>query len=178
MAKNILVICSSLNGSDYTREDNEEMLKSLFPKGWVPDFLSGNTPSERFPNGLAKDKKYDAILFMGCNMLNNLFSEDEEKNEALIQQIESLLTPKGFLIFTESKGYFEKSYPEHYDAHALSATIEQLFNHRLKGWQDIKAKYAPVVAYWNEIFKLKTSVVNDKKKYKYKQKQKQKQKQR
>jgi len=167
MAKNILVICSSPEGSDYKREENQEMLKSFFPKGYDPDFLSGNTPSETFPTGLSKEKKYYAILFMGCNMLSNLFSEDEEKNKALVRQIESLLTPKGFIIFTESKGYFKKSYPEHYDAHALSATIEQLFNHPIKGWQNIKAKYAPVVAYWNKIFKLKTSVVNGKTKYKY-----------
>ena len=168
MAKNILVICSSPEGSDYKREENQEMLKSFFPKGFVPDFLSGNTPSETFPTGLPKDKKYHAILFMGCNILSNLFSEEEEKNEAHIRQIESLLTPKGFIIFTESEGYFKKGYPEHYDAHALSATIEQLFNHPIKGWQNIKAKYAPAIPYWNKIFKLKTSVVNAKIKYKYK----------
>lgn len=168
MGKNILVICSSPEGSDYKREENQEMLKSFFPKGFVPDFLSGNTPSETFPTGLPKDKKYHAILFMGCNILSNLFSEEEEKNEAHIRQIESLLTPKGFIIFTESEGYFKKGYPEHYDAHALSATIEQLYNHPIKGWQNIKAKYAPAIAYWNKIFKLKTSVVNDKIKYKYK----------
>lgn len=168
MAKNILVICSSPEGSDYKREENQEMLKSFFPKGYVPDFLSGNTPSETFPSGLSKEKKYHAILFMGCNILSNLFSEEEEKNEAIIRQIESLLSPKGFIIFTESEGYFKKGYPEHYDAHALSATIEQLFNHPIKGWQNIKAKYAPAIAYWNKIFKLKTSVVNAKIKYKYK----------
>jgi len=168
MAKNILVICSSPEGSDYKRKENEEMLNSFFPKGFVPDFLSGNTPSETFPTGLSKEKKYHAILFMGCNILSNLFSEEEEKNKGLIRQIESLLSPKGFVIFTESEGYFKKGYPEHYDAHALSATIEQLFNHPIKGWQDIKAKYAPAIAYWNKIFKLKTSVVDVKTKYKYK----------
>jgi hypothetical protein len=127
MPKTVLVICSRPTGSDFPREENQTMLKTILGDEFVPEFLgeSSNYPG-RYPRNLPTGKKFDAILFAGCNVLIWLFGEDGN-HETGIKNLSSLLNDDGVIIFVETKKYVETYGGEgHYDAHSLSIPIESI----------------------------------------------------
>ena len=102
----VLVVCSDLNGRDYQRPENMDMLNKLAP-GFEPTFLNGETKDQEFPDYLIGKgnltKFYDIVLFAGCNRLDWLFTTT---NTSLgLEQLIRVLKDTGKVIFVEGNNY-------------------------------------------------------------------------
>jgi len=152
MSKSVLVLCSSPKGSDYPSKDNQDMLDSLL-KGVKPtiDFLSGEE-GEKFPENVPKDKKYDAILFAGCNAL--IFISLLLDHKPSIDLLESILKKNGLVVIVESDTFVKKHVSgKHYDTHKRTLKLETLLkSHKTPGIQDKKEEYEATIHYWNTKF--------------------------
>jgi hypothetical protein len=55
MQKTVLVICSSLKGFDFTRVENQIMLKQLLGEDYIAEFLGG---TGRYPDNIPTVKTF------------------------------------------------------------------------------------------------------------------------
>jgi len=128
--KQVLVVCSDLHGLDFQNPLNNN-IKILF-----------NNPVYTFCNDknvfpLCPDKNenfYDFIWFAGCNLINNIFHRNEEREIVGLEKIKKILKNGGIIIFTENLKYVEKySDPDSIPIiPSLSLSIENIIDNSYK----------------------------------------------
>ena len=98
MPKTVLVICSDNSGKDFPRDENQNMLKQLLGDDFIAEFMG------RYPEELPRNKKFDAVLFAGCNVITWLFKNDYEVGMEFLSKI---LKQDGIIIFVETQKYID-----------------------------------------------------------------------
>lgn len=99
MPKTVLVICSDNSGKDFPKDENQNMLKQLLGNDFIAEFMV------QYPEDLPKNKKFDAILFAGCNVITWLFKNDYEVG---MESLSKILKQDGIVIFVENQNYINK----------------------------------------------------------------------
>jgi hypothetical protein len=127
--KSVLVICSSPNpNSDYSAKDNQDMLNKLLgsPEKRTVEFLSGEE-GQRFPENMPQGKKYDLILFAGCNP-HLFFTSVLFDYKTATKLLYDRLKEKGVVVIVESeKNIRERIQPAtYYDEHKTTVTVDKL----------------------------------------------------
>jgi hypothetical protein len=98
MPKTVLVICSDNSGIDFPRDENQIMLKQLLGNDFIAEFMG------QYPQDLPKNKKFDAVLFAGCNVITWLFKKDYEVG---MENLSRILKQDGIIIFVENQKYID-----------------------------------------------------------------------
>ena len=98
MPKSVLVICSNNSGIDFPRDENQTMLKQLLGDDFIAEFMG------EYPQDLPKNKKFDAVLFAGCNVITWLFKKDYEVG---MEKLSRILKQDGIIIFVENQKYID-----------------------------------------------------------------------
>jgi hypothetical protein len=98
MPKTVLVICSDNSGKDFPRDENQKMLKQLLGDDFIAEFMG------HYPEELPKDKKFDAVLFAGCNVITWLFKNEYEVG---MESLSKILKQDGIVIFVENQKYID-----------------------------------------------------------------------
>ena len=143
MPKTVLVICSFAKGTDYPRQDNQIMLKSLLGDDFVPEFMG------EYPANLPTDKLFDAVLFGGCNVLTWLFRGDYEPG---MKKLSTILKDDGIVIFVENKNYVTKLAGEdHYASHVLTMPINSI-KLQMTLANDNSGLKQDIISTWNKYF--------------------------
>lgn len=130
-SKQVLVVCSDLNGSDFTNPLNDN-IKSLFNN---PVYTFCNDILNKFPSCPDKnDIFYDFIWFAGCNLIINIFVQNEERTIVGLEKIKKILKNGGIIIFTENLKYVgEYTDPDSIPiTPSLSLSIENMIHHTYK----------------------------------------------
>lgn len=128
MVKHALIICSSLDGTDYPLLMNQTMLTQLLGEGFVPHFMG------KFPDELERGTHtYDIIMFAGCNQTSWLFAtiKDSQDPVRYIQsacdKLYNLLKRNGSIVFTEGSKYIKARLgAEHLSKYKLTLTLDEL----------------------------------------------------
>ena len=145
-SKQILVVCSRLDGNDFNKSLNNN-LKILF--GLNPNYIfcDGREEDNRFPNCPNGDIKYDFIWFAGCNLIQNVFNG---RNVLVaLEKIRNSLKPNGYVVFTEVEGYVKRYKPIDY---SLTVTIEMINIHSQSDGFFNPEISAFVIEYFRKIF--------------------------
>jgi hypothetical protein len=74
------------------------MLKQLLGDDFIAEFMG------HYPEELPKDKKFDAVLFAGCNVITWLFKKDYEVG---MENLSRILKQDGIIIFVENQKYID-----------------------------------------------------------------------
>jgi hypothetical protein len=98
MPKTVLVICSDNSGKDFPKDENQIMLKQLLGDDFIAEFMG------QYPEDLPKNKKFDAVLFAGCNVITWLFKKDYEVG---MDSLSKILKQYGIVIFVENQKYID-----------------------------------------------------------------------
>ena len=96
MPKTVLVICSDNSGIDFPKDENQNMLKQLLGDDFIAEFM------RQYPEDLPKKKKFDAVLFAGCNVITWLFKNNYEVG---MESLSKILKQDGIIIFVENQKY-------------------------------------------------------------------------
>ena len=143
MPRTLLVICSSPEGFDYPRLENQAMLRTLLGDDFIPTFMG------EYPGDLPIGTQFDAILFGGCNVLTWLFKGYYEYS---MERLSSVLRDDGIVIFTENKAYVTKHGEEdHYNLHRLSISLQSIKLHAVQSNDDTGLKQ-DIIAKWKQYF--------------------------
>ena len=129
--KQVLVICSDINGSDFNNLLNDN-IKKLFNN---PVYTFCNDILNKFPSCPNKNEQfYDFIWFAGCNLIINIFNQNEERTIDGLEKIKKILKNGGIIIFTENLKYVEKySDPDSIPIiPSLSLSIQNIIHHTYK----------------------------------------------
>ena len=122
-SKQILVVCSRLDGNDFNKSLNNN-LKILFGANPIYRFCDGKRIDNSFPNCPNGDIKYDFIWFAGCNLIQNLFNN--ENKLVVLEKIRNSLKLNGYVVFTEVENYVKRYKPIDY---SLTVSIEMINIH-------------------------------------------------
>ena len=114
--KTLLVICSNNSGHDFPKDKNQNMLKQLLGDDFISEFMG------QYPEDLPNDKKYDAVLFAGCNLLIWLFNKNYEVG---MEKLSNILKQDGIIIFVESQRYIDKVVTKG-KSYGLSIPLEEM----------------------------------------------------
>lgn len=98
MPKTVLVICSDNSGKDFPKDENQNMLKKLLGDDFIAEFMG------QYPEDLPKNKKFDAVLFAGCNVITWLFKKNYEVG---MEKLSRILKQDGIIIFVENQKYID-----------------------------------------------------------------------
>jgi SAM-dependent methyltransferase len=141
--KTVLVICSTVSGSDFPKNENQTMLKQLLGDDFIAEFMG------QYPDDLPTDKKFDAVLFAGCNLLMWLFYKAHEDG---MEKLYNILKQDGIVIFVESQNYINKTVTKG-KSYGLSIPIEEMKLYGLKQYNDSEIKQK-ILKSWGKFFHL------------------------
>jgi len=151
--KTVLVICSQITGRDYPRIENQEMLKTIVGDNYTPEFMP-----DPYPNNLPRTKKFDAILFAGCNVIDQIFTDynrhtktfEPNHMEKGMERLSTMLKKDGYVIFVETRRYVEHfSKQQHYN---LSFPLSRMnIFQTTDNHAEVKQR---ILDTWNTYFKL------------------------
>jgi hypothetical protein len=158
MPKTVLVICSQKNGKDFPKEKNQIMLKQLLGVDYVAEFMG------MYPEELPTDKKFDAVLFAGCNVISWLFTDynresgtiEENWMEQGMETLSKLLNQHGIVIFVENEIYIKKIAPD-MRISSLSIPLNLLSIVPITETSDMEKQ--TILSSWRKFFNL--AIIND-----------------